>query len=197
MLATESSVTQTMLTDPARKLFEVYSPFVGRKAGSCTAHRVSRRQTENLAEDIEPTGSVRAGTGSPEEVAPCPVPRQAKLGASIVSLAADNSAIRARTNGVNRREPVTAPLEEVAVSSRAHHGAPMPAAQGDTLSLDEDDLSGSGVFDSVDPGVVLLARSINATRCSKEYRQLQSSCWLFGGGFLGGRNTHLKTRLLN
>ena len=85
------------------------------------------------------------------------------------------------------------PHEEVAVCPR------VACARGasnwmvrNTLSLDEDDLCGSGVCRRLGPGAFVCppARDVTRTRAGGN-----GSCWLFGGGFLGGFSAHLKTRL--
>lgn len=85
------------------------------------------------------------------------------------------------------------PHEEVAVCPR------VTCARGasnwmvrNTLSPDEDDLSGSGVCRRLGPGAFVCppARDVTRTRAGSN-----GSCWLFGGGFLGGFSAHLKTRL--
>jgi hypothetical protein len=106
--------------------------------------------------------------------------------------------IHTRVDVADRRDPQEAPHEEVAVHLETEHIVPiLNAVQVNTLSLDEDDPSDSGVFDSVDPGVLLPIRDKDLAVSSNEYWQLKNSCWLFGGGFLGGLNPHLKTPILN
>jgi len=88
------------------------------------------------------------------------------------------------------------PHEEVAVRPR------VTCARGasnwmvcNTLSLDEDDLSGSGVRRWLDPGAFVCppVRDAALTRAER-WDSRNGSCWLFGGGFLGGFSAHLKTR---
>lgn len=187
-----------MLTEPAQTLFEKYRPFVATAVRSSSPSQLHGKQTKDLAEDVKPTASVIAETGSSEEVAPCPAPLLQAAGTSDGSSVNEMDVIHARVDGAGRPDPQEAPHEEVAVRLETEHIVPiLNAVQVNTLSLDEDDLSDSGVFDSVDPGVLLPMQDKDLAVSSNEYWQLKNSCWLFGGGFLGGLNPHLKTPILN
>jgi hypothetical protein len=87
------------------------------------------------------------------------------------------------------------PHEEVAVSPRVTNARHTPnTTSRNALSLDEDDLSDSGVYGRIDPGVFVHQknRDVEVPFIGTTHN-LIGSCWLFGGGFLGGFFTHPKT----
>ena len=112
-------------------------------------------------------------------------------------VAFDREVAHVMTHGTERFVWWVGPHEEVAVRPRVT--CARGASNGmvcNTLSLDEDDLSGSGVCRQLDPGAFVCPPARDAATARAEMNGSgNGSCWLFGGGFLGGFSAHLKTRL--
>jgi len=85
------------------------------------------------------------------------------------------------------------PHEEVAVCPRVTKAGHTPNRTGrNALSLDEDDLSDSGVYGWIGPGVFCREIRDAAVPLIDTRHNPRGSCWLFGGGYLGGRSAHPK-----
>jgi len=111
--------------------------------------------------------------------------------------ALDREVVHVTIHGTDRFVWWVGPHEEVAVSPRVTCARSVPNWMiRNTLSLGEDDLSGSGVCRRIGPGAFVCPPDRDAAIARAERSGSRNgSCWLFGGGFLGGFPAHLKTRL--
>lgn len=90
-------------------------------------------------------------------------------------LALDRDVAHVTVRVVDWPIPDAQPQEEVAVHPDGTYTLPTPnVADPDALSPDEDDLSDSGVFDFVDPGVFVRARGQDAQVLFVAYWQLEN-----------------------
>jgi len=125
--------------------------------------------------------------------------READMATDLPTAAAalDREVVHVTIHGTDRFVWWVGPHEEVAVSPRVTCARSVPNWMvRNTLSLDEDDLSGSGVCRRIGPGAFVCPPDRDvAIPCAESTGSREGSCWLFGGGFLGGFSAHLKTRL--
>lgn len=109
----------------------------------------------------------------------------------------DTDVVGARMPKVDRSVQRSKPLEEVADDPNVtHFGPALDDAGLATASLDENAPNASGVAISPTPELSSYERGDEIPKPTSETEWGNSSYWLYGGGFLGGPEAHLRTRHL-